>query len=131
MKNTTYSNYKVGDFLIRIKNSALAGRTDVVLANTKLIKSTAEALKKEGYLSEVEVKDSVITVKIAKSHKKPLLMDLKLISKPGLRVYKSVDEIKSRKQGSSILILSTPKGVMSGKSAIKENVGGEVIVEVW
>ncbi len=129
--NITNTNYNGGDFLIRVKNASLAGRDELSLRNTKFILSIAQALKKEGFLSEATKEKDILTVKIAKSHKKPVLMNLKLVSKPGLRVYKSVDEIKSRKSGSSILILSTPKGVMSNKNAVKENVGGEVIAEIW
>ena len=59
-------------------------------------------------------------------------MDLKLVSKPGLRKYMGVDEIKSRKRArSTFLILSTPQGVMSSREAYKKNIGGEVIVEIW
>lgn len=127
----TAINYRGGDFLIRVKNACLAGRNDLSLRNTKFVSSLAKALQKDGFLSDVKVDKDTITVKIAKIKKRPVLMDLKLISKPGLRVYKSVDEIKKRKEGSSILILSTPKGIMSGKSAVKENVGGEVVAQIW
>ncbi|HWA52176.1 MAG TPA: 30S ribosomal protein S8 [Patescibacteria group bacterium] len=124
-------NYTVGDFLIRVKNAARADRTDLTVNSTKLVKAIAECLKTEGFLSEVSVNEGKLTAKIAISHKKPVLMDLTLISKPGLRVYRNIDELKLRKKGSSILILTTPKGIISNKKAIKENVGGEVIAEIW
>lgn len=127
----TATNYRGGDFLIRVKNASLAGRNELSIQSTKLILALSKCLEKEGYLNEVKIDKGILTVKIAMSHKKPVLMDLKLISKPGLRIYSSVDELKARKAESSILILSTPKGIMSNKSAIKENVGGEVLVEIW
>ncbi len=127
----TITNYPAGDFLIRVKNSSMAGRTELALQSTKFIYAIANSLKEEGILSEVKLEEGVITAKIAQSHKKPVLMDLRLISKPGLRVYRNIAELKSRKAGSSILILSTPKGIMSNKKAIKQNIGGEVIAEVW
>jgi small subunit ribosomal protein S8 len=127
----TVTNYPAGDFLIRIKNSAMARRVDLSLSSTKFIYAISQCLKKEGILSEVKLNEGVLTVKISQWHKEPVLMDLKLVSKPGLRVYKSIDELKARKAGSSTLILSTPKGILSLKNAIKENVGGEVIVEIW
>ncbi len=130
-KRSVVTNYSAGDFLIRIKNSAMAGRTELNLANTKFISAIAKALKDEGYLSEVKLDKGILTVKIAQAHKKPILGNLKLISKPGLRVYQSIDKLKSRKAESSILVLSTPKGIMSNAKAIKNNVGGEVIAEVW
>ena len=117
--------------MIRIKNSARASRTEITMHSTKLIHAIANALKEEGFLSEVNVTDGIITVKLAYSHKKPVLMDLKLVSNPGLRVYNNLDKLKARKVRSSILILSTPKGVMSHKKAIKSMNGGEVIAEIW
>lgn len=126
-----FSNYRAGDFLIRIKNSAMARRSELSLTNTKFIHALALSLKEEGFLNDVKLTEGILTVQLAQSHKLPLLMDLRLVSKPGLRVYKSVSELKKRKVGSSILILSTPSGIMSGKKAIKNNLGGEVIVEIW
>ncbi|SRR5258708_40308233 len=127
----TTTNYNAGDFLIRIKNLGLARKTELSLSSTKFIYKIAECLKEEGYLQEVKLEDKILTVKLAQAHKKPVLVDLKLVSKPGLRIYKNIDQIKARKARASILILSTPKGIMSGQKAIKENVGGEVIVQVW
>jgi small subunit ribosomal protein S8 len=127
----TTTNYSLGDFLIRIKNAGLAGRDEVLCRNTKLIQSVAESLKKHGYISEVKTSEGLISVKLAKANKKPILMDLKLISRPGLRIYKNVSDIKKRKKGSSVLFLSTPKGILTDKEALKENVGGEILVEVW
>ncbi len=130
-QNITFSNYRVGDFLIRIKNLAMARKTELTIPSTKLIHALAICLKEEGFLSEVKVEEGIMSVKLAQAHKKPVLVDLRLVSKPGLRIYKTVDDIKIRKARASMLILSTPKGIVSGKKAIKENVGGEVIVEVW
>ena len=123
-------NYPAGDFLIRIKNASLARRKEVVLKNTKLIKSIALALKKQGYLEEVKEEEGRLYVKLAYHKKKPVLLDLKLISRPGLRVYMDVNELEKIRKP-SIFILSTPKGIVSSYEAIKKRVGGEVIVEIW
>lgn len=123
------TNYPIGDFLIRIKNAGLARKRDVVMQKTKLIKSVADALKREGYLYEVTENDSELTVRLAYRRKEPVLLDLKLISKPGLRIYMGVDELEKIKSP-SIFILSTPQGIMSSKDAIKKRVGGEVLVEI-
>lgn len=123
-------NYSVGDFLVRIKNAAMAGRREIVVSETKLIKAVAEVLKKEGYLDAVTSKDGKLTVSLAYHKKEPVLINLKLVSKPGLRVYMTVDEL-SKIRGASKLVLSTPKGVMSTKEALKSGVGGEILVEVW
>lgn len=124
------SNYPVGDFLIRIKNAAKIRQKKLTAGNSKLIQSVAELLVELGYLEDVAVKDDKITVSIAYHRKKPILYDLKLVSKPGLRIYKSADEIEATK-GPFILLLSTNKGVMSSEQALKERVGGEVIARIW
>lgn len=124
------TNYPLGDYLIRLKNSARAERKEVSVPKTKLLVAVSEVLKKAGYLSEVEVKDSDLLVKLAYRSKKPVLMNVKLISKLGLRIYQNVDEIAGHR-GISILIVSTPKGIMTSKDAVKNKLGGEIIAEIW
>ena len=125
----TKVDYPVGDFLIRVKNVALAGHSEVITDNTKLVHSTALALKDMGYLKEVKVTEGKLNVTITKVSKKPLVTDIKLISKPGLRIYMGADEIEKRRSPSQ-LIVSTSKGVVSAKIAIKNKMGGEIIAEV-
>ena len=108
----------------------MADRSEVTTQNTKLIRAVAEALKREGFLSEITQSKGQIVVKLAYKSKQPVLMDIKLISKLGLRVYKSLDEIKDKK-GASLFIISTPYGVLSSKEAIKKQAGGEIIAEIY
>lgn len=129
-KNMKVVNYPVGDFLIRIKNAALADKRELDVSETKLIKAVADVLKKEGYLEKVTEKQGKLNIRLAYRRKKPVLFKLKLVSKPGLRVYMTVKELEKIK-GPSIFILSTPKGVISSQEAKKERLGGEVIVEIW
>jgi small subunit ribosomal protein S8 len=134
------TNYSIGDYLIRIKNAAMAGRKETSTPATKANLALAQVLKKLGYLAGVSTKDESasggkkwkenIICTLAFKHKKAVLMGLKLISKPGLRVYMGVSEIENRKKPST-LILSTPKGIISSLEAKKERIGGEVIAEVW
>lgn len=126
----TNINYSIGDFLIRIKNTALAGKKEFEVDSTKLIESIAKVLKKEGILTEVKKKSGKLTVKLAYRKKEPTLMNLKIISRPGLRIYMGADEL-SAIRGPSYFVLSTPKGTMTSLEAIKQRVGGEVIVEIW
>lgn len=123
------SNYFVGDFLIRFKNAAMAKNKSFEARSTKLVLAVAEALKKQGFLDGVTKKGSKAIFSLAFKHKRPVLTDLKLVSKPGLRVYTDVWELNKRKKP-SFLLISTPKGILSSKEAIKQNVGGEVIVEI-
>lgn len=116
--------------MIRIKNAALAGNKEVVVkSNTKLV-AVSEALKKMGFLDTVKNEKGMLTVTLTFKSKKPRLMNLKLVSKPGLRVYMGVDELTSHKSP-SVLLVSTPKGVMASLKAIKERTGGEVLAEIW
>ncbi len=123
------TNYPVGDFLIKIKNAAMARRKDVNVGYSNLVFAVCGVMKKEKYLSEVKSDGENISVRLAYFKKEPVLVSLKLISKPGKRVYKNVDELKKHR-GLSFFILSTPGGVMSSREAIKKNIGGEVISEI-
>ena len=122
-------NYPIGDFLIRIKNASLANNKEVQMPSSKFVKELAKALKEEKLLDSVEDSKGIIKVLLSFSHKKPVIMDVKLISRPGLRVYKSADELKKVKRP-TIFMVSTPKGIMSAQKAIKQRVGGEVLAEI-
>lgn len=126
----TKTNFPVGDFLIKIKNSAMAGNKKVTYTANKQIVALAESLKKAGYLDEIKKENMILTLSLAFKDKKPLLMDLKLISKPGRRIYMEVDEIEA-KRGPSQYIISTSKGIVVSRQAIKDRMGGEVIAEIW
>lgn len=126
------TNYPIGDFLIQIKNARLAERREVKTKTSKFIKAVADVLKKQGILNRVEQKDGNLEVELAYHKKEPVLLDLKLVSKPGLRKYMSIDNLKTRKRSkSTFLILSTPHGVMTSDEALKKGTGGEVLVEIW
>ncbi len=124
------NTYPAGDFLIRLKNSALAKNKSVEVVNSKIIKALAEVMKKEGFIREITIKDGILQANLEYFKKSPVLVNLKLVSKPGFRVYMTVKELEA-KRGPSIFIITTSKGVMSSKSAIKARLGGEVIAEVW
>ncbi|MDP1710123.1 MAG: 30S ribosomal protein S8 [bacterium] len=130
MKKLTRTNYSIGDFLIRIKNAGMAGNKEVSAVSNSKIDALSQCLKKMRVLDEVEVKDGIITVKLAFRDKKPVLMDLRLVSTPGLRIYMPVAELEA-KRGPSTYVISTPLGILSSKEAIKSRSGGEVIAEIW
>ena len=128
-KNKGLINYPTGDFLIRIKNASIAGKKTVIAKKTNLIVDVAKTLKKLGFLESIKTDKENITVKIQYQNKQPLLTDIKLVSKPGLRIYKSADELEKIKKP-TFLIITTSKGVFSKDEALKKRVGGEVIAEV-
>lgn len=123
------TNYQIADFLIRLKNASMANLKEVEVGKTKIVFAVAKTLKKEGFLDTVSEKDGVISVTLSIFKKKPILSNVKIISRPGLRIYMNVDELGSIKTP-EMFIISTPKGVMSHKDAIKQRVGGEVIAKV-
>ncbi len=121
----------VADALIRIKNGYSVGKKSVELRYSKLILKLMDLLKEEGYLNGVEQKERQIIVSLKYSSRKPAITDIKRISKPSLRVYKGVSEIPSVLNGLGIAVVSTPKGLMTGKKARKEKVGGEILAFIW
>lgn len=126
------TNYPIGDYLIRIKNAARAGRREVVVGKSKFMEAVGRALVKAKVLESVESREGNLVSNLAYHKKAPLLVDLKLVSKPGLRIYMNVDELKSRKRrNASKLLLSTPVGIIDSDEALKKRVGGEVLAEIW
>lgn len=127
--NNNMTNYQIGDFLIRLKNASMANIKEVVFPKTKLVLEVAKILKIEKFLDSVEEKDGNVIVKLSIFSKKPVLSNVTIISKPGLRIYMSADELEKIKTP-DVYILTTPKGVLSGKMARKLRVGGEVIAKI-
>ena len=123
-------NFPVGDFLTRVKNAAMAGNKKIQVPSTKQIAAVATALKKAGLVDSVKNEKGGLELSLAFKDKKPLVMNVKLISKPGRRIYMEVSEIGA-KRGPSQYLISTPKGILMSKEAIKQNVGGEIIAEIW
>lgn len=124
------------DSIIRIKNSAVARRRDVLLPYAKLVKAIGGVLVKEQFLDEVveEIVDGkkMLRAKIRYERRQPLLTGVSVVSKPSLREYISAKDIAKRERKElHTLILSTNKGVMTGKEARSLCIGGELLLEVW
>ncbi len=126
----------VADFLTRVRNSIRARHQKLDIPSSNLKSEIARILKEEGYISNYKMMEEdgkrVLRVYLKYSaENEPVITDLKRISKPGSRVYIGRDEIRRVQGGLGISILTTPKGVMTGRTARKENVGGEVLAHVW
>jgi len=125
----------VADMLTRIRNAAAARHTRVLIPASKLKLAIARVLKEEGYIKDIEIlKDNpqgTIRVTLSYVDKKPVLTQLKRVSKPGLRVYSKKATIPRVRGGLGIAILSTPRGLMTGTRAYQQGLGGEVICYVW
>jgi len=124
----------IADMLTRIRNALNAKHETVEIPASNTKKAIAEILLKEGYISNVEILEGVqgtikITLKYENNQK--VITGLKRVSKPGLRVYVGADEVPQVLGGLGIVILSTSKGIMTGKEAKKAHQGGEVLAYVW
>ena len=125
----------IADMLTRIRNAGMAGLETVAMPLSKEKQAIAEVLKSEGYVSEVAVtgegakRQLVLTLKYVEN--KPVIEGLERVSKPSCRVHCSSRDIPRVRNGLGIVVLSTPKGVLSGSKAAQENVGGEVLCYVW
>ncbi len=127
----------IADMLTRIRNANTAKHDTVDIPASKMKLAIADILLKEGYVKKVDVIDEgnfktiKITLKYGANKNEKILTGLKRISKPGLRVYASKDELPKVLGGLGTAIISTNKGVLTDKEARKENVGGEVLAFIW
>ncbi|MFM2199648.1 MAG: hypothetical protein RLZZ505_3080 [Verrucomicrobiota bacterium] len=124
----------ISDFLTRFKNAARAGNETFTAPYSKIKADIAEILKQEGYLWKYEVVTGERTeLKVSPKFVdgRPVLTDLKRVSKPGRRQYVGSQDIPRVMSGLGISILSTPKGVMSGASAKRQKLGGELLANIW
>jgi small subunit ribosomal protein S8 len=126
----------IADYLTRIRNGIMAGHDAVVIPESNLKARLSGILKQEGYIHSFKSvehdgrKFLVLGLKYVKGGEN-VIHGLKRISTPGLRAYAGVREIPEVNGGLGIAILSTPKGLLTGKDAKKQNVGGEIIAHVW
>lgn len=124
-------NDPIADMLSRIRNAHQALHDAVPVPKSKLKESVSGILKEQGYINEVQVGENDITLTLKYKNGKPLISGLKRISKPGRRVYVSAGDIPRVQNGLGICVLSTSRGLLEGETARKENVGGELLFEVW
>ena len=118
-----------------LKNASLAGKESVFLPYSKMKNAIAGCLKKEGYVSNISKKvkkdQPVLEIELIYVDKKPKIVEVERISKQSRRVYFRMKDIHTVRNGSGLLVLSTPKGILSGKEARKEQVGGEALFRIW
>ena len=128
-------NDPIADMLTRIRNANAQRHETVDVPSSKLKKSIAEILLEEGFIKGYEeIEDGVqgtlrITLKYV--NKQKVIRGLKRISKPGLRVYATKDNLPKVINGLGIAIISTSKGVMTNKEAVAEKIGGEVLCYIY
>ncbi|MCY3832947.1 MAG: 30S ribosomal protein S8 [Chloroflexi bacterium] len=133
------TNDPIADMLTRIRNALQRGMPEVVVPKSAIKVEIARILKEEGYVESFSVGDQrpipLITLQLkyfgSRRDRRPVITQLKRISKPGRRVYRKRKELPIVLSGTGIAIVTTPKGVMTAQQARRDGVGGEVLCYVW
>lgn len=126
----------LGDMLTRIRNGQQARKNTITCPNSRLRQNVLEVLKREGFIrgyapAEIRPGISEIRVELKYHEGDPVIRQLNRVSKPGRRIYTGVRDLGRVYNGLGIAILSTPRGVLSDAEAREQNVGGEVLCEVF
>jgi small subunit ribosomal protein S8 len=133
-------NDPIGDLLSRIRNAASANHDSLEMPHSKMKQEILRILLAEGFIKNYEVIQDApqnrikVTLKYTQGigqRRNPVINGLKRVSKPGLRVYCPADEIPSVRRGLGVAILTTSRGVMTGKQAKREGIGGEILAYIY
>jgi small subunit ribosomal protein S8 len=124
----------LADMLTRIRNAQMAEKSVVSMPSSKLKVAVANVLRNEGYISGYQVTSEakpLLSIELKYFEGRPVIEEIKRVSRPGLRQYKSVDQLPKVRGGLGVSIVSTNKGVMTDRSARAAGVGGEVLCTVF
>jgi small subunit ribosomal protein S8 len=126
----------IADFLTRVRNAAAAKHDSVPVPASKVKESIAQVLKQEGYIRDYETYNEgarrYLRLYLAyRDGRESVISGIKRVSKPGLRVYVGRTEVPRVYGGLGIAVISTPQGVMTGRDAWRQRLGGEVLCYVW
>ena len=129
------STDQIADLLTRIRNAVMVGKNEILVPTSKLKVGVVEVLVKNGYLAGYEIEEGeprgLLKVTINEPGMNAKINEITKISKPGRRVYAGADELPTVKSGRGMIIVSTSKGLMTGREAKKNRLGGEILVRVW
>ncbi len=125
----------ITDMLNRIKNAQAVGKSTVSLPYSELKNEIAKVMGKKGFIEKIEKKGrkskKTLEITLKYQDKVPAISGMKRVSRPGQRIYASCRRIKPVKGGYGISVISTSKGLMTNSQAKKQNLGGEIILEIW
>ncbi len=125
----------VADLITRIRNAIAVGKTEIRVPTSKLKFAVADKLQKTNYLAKVELEKaeprSILHIVINDEGENARINEITKVSTPGRRIYAGVAEIPKVKSGRGTVLVSTSKGIMTGQEAVKNKLGGEVLVKVW
>jgi small subunit ribosomal protein S8 len=129
-------NDPIADMLTRIRNASMVKQKQVAMPNSKIKASIAEILQAEGFIDAFAVMEDKPQSKLVLRLKytpqgRPVITGLERVSKPGRRYYSGANDIPWVRSGLGINIVSTPKGLMTGRKARREKLGGEILCNVW
>jgi len=121
----------IADLLTRIRNAHMARHVQVAMSPSRMRESILTILQEEGFIEHFESRDGQLVVRLKYHENRPVISGLRRISKPGRRVYVPAAKIPAVQNGLGICILSTSQGVMEGKKAGAQGIGGELLCEIW
>jgi small subunit ribosomal protein S8 len=129
-------NDPIADMLTRIRNASMVKQKQVVMPNSKIKVSIAEILKEDGFIDAFAVMEDKPQARLVLRLKytpqgRPVITGLERVSKPGRRYYSGAKDIPWVRSGLGINIVSTPKGLMTGRKARRDKLGGEILCNVW
>lgn len=125
----------IADFLTRIRNAQMAGKSSVSCPSSKIKVEICKVLEGEGYIAGHAIDDTdgkpVLNISLKYYRGRPVIEEIKRVSRPGLRYYRGKDELPKNRAGLGIAILSTNKGLMTDKQAHAAGLGGEILCTVF
>ncbi len=127
----------ISELLVKVKNAQMANNNDTSVEYSKMKENILEILKSKGFISDFKVNEKRKNIKSLKvflkytNEDKPVIKGFKRVSKPSLRVYKSVDDIKLELNGFAVSVYSTNKGLMTARQARENKLGGEYLFYIW
>lgn len=125
----------IADLLTRIRNAVMVGKNEITVPSSKMKVTVAKELKKAGYLTGVKVESAkprdILVVTINAPGETSTINEITRLSKPGRRVYVGATEIPKVKSGRGVVLVSTSKGILTGSNAIKQRLGGELLLKVY
>ena len=125
----------VADLITRIRNAIAVGKTEIRVPTSNLKFAIADKLQKIHYLEKVEVEEAqprgTLHIVINNEGENARINEISKVSKPGRRIYAGANEIPKVKSGRGTVLVSTSKGIMTGQEAVKNKLGGEILVKVW
>ena len=129
------STDQIADLITRIRNAVMVGKNEILVPTSRLKVGVVDVLKKNGYVADFEILEGkphgVLKVTIFEPGTTAKISEISKVSKPGRRVYSGSDDLPTVKSGRGMIIVSTSKGLMTGREAKKNRLGGEILVKVW